>query len=385
MHSLKLILSNFRYFSVVWVFCSLNIMVGTWVLYIPQVKEKLQLNDSEIGLALFSLAFGLLFFIPIVPLVTKKIGLGKSTFFGICAFSLAFIGPFLATSFMMLCASLFVVGIFSALTDIAMNTLILEIEKKVGINIMSAAHGFFSLGGAIGAFFGTMLMGLFNLPFYHVLSMTVLVLVTNLILSKQYFHMTEHREHKNETKLPLKVFQPLFILAFLAFAVMSSEGAIEHWSSIYMIEIVRVTPINLAGLGFTTFSIMMTLGRFFGDGISEKIGSTKIILLGCLLACVGYLCVLLSYLIFSIMGFGLIGLGLSVVIPEIYRVAGNTKGISTSKSISFVSGIGFIGFLLGPVILGYISDSFNLKMSFLFLLILTVLALMLSILKPKFR
>ncbi len=89
---------------------------------------------------------------------------------------------------------------------------------------------------------------------------------------------------------------------------------------------------------------MMTIGRFFGDRISEKIGSTKIIILGCVLACIGYICVLLSQVLLSVIGFGVIGLGLSVVIPELLRVAGNTKGISTSKSISFVSGIGFIGF-----------------------------------------
>jgi MFS family permease len=360
-------------------------MIGTWVLYIPRVKEKLQLDDSEIGLALFSLALGLLFFIPLVPFVTKKIGLGKCTFFGICAFSIVFIGPFIATNYVMLCVSLFVVGVFSALTDIAMNTLVSEIEKKDGVNIMSAAHGFFSLGGAVGALIGTLLISLFDAPLYHVLFMIFLVVAINWILSKQYFNITEKRELKNKSKLPLKVFKPLFALAFLALVVMSSEGAIEHWSSIYLIEIVEVSSRNLAGLGFTTFSIMMTIGRFFGDRISEKIGSTKIIILGCVLACIGYICVLLSQVLLSVIGFGVIGLGLSVVIPELLRVAGNTKGISTSKSISFVSGIGFIGFLIGPVILGYISASFSLKMSFLFLFVLTLFALVLTILRPRFN
>ena len=168
MKSLKLILTNKRYFSIVWVFSSLNIMIGTWVLYIPQVKEKLQLDDAQIGFALFCLALGLLFFIPIVPIITNKVGLGRSTFFGICIFSIAFIGPLIAPSYILLCIALFIVGVFSGLTDIAMNTVVSEIERKDNVNFMSAAHGFFSLGGAIGALIGSILIGVFKVPFYHV-------------------------------------------------------------------------------------------------------------------------------------------------------------------------------------------------------------------------
>jgi len=69
MHSLKVILSKFKYFSVVWIFASLNFIIGTWVLYIPQVKEKLQINDSEIGVALFCFALGILLFLPLVDLL----------------------------------------------------------------------------------------------------------------------------------------------------------------------------------------------------------------------------------------------------------------------------------------------------------------------------
>ena len=384
MKSLKLILTNKRYFSIVWVFSSLNIMIGTWVLYIPQVKEKLQLDDAQIGFALFCLALGLLFFIPIVPIITNKVGLGRSTFFGICIFSIAFIGPLIAPCYTLLCIALFIVGVFSGLTDIAMNTVVSEIERKDNVNFMSAAHGFFSLGGAIGALIGSILIGVFKVPFYHVLTMTIFVIVTNILLYKQYFKIEEAQQESEENvKLPLRKLKPLFILGFLAMVIMGNEGAIEHWSSIYLTEVVNVNSESLAGIGFTLFSIMMTVGRFFGDGISAKIGSARIVILGCVLASVGYLFVLLEGLISSVIGFGIIGLGLSVIIPELLRIAGTAEKISASKSISFVSGVGFLGFLLGPIILGYISDSFNLKMSFVFLLCLTSSAVIVSAFKLK--
>ena len=142
---------------------------------------------------------------------------------------------------------------------------------------------------------------------------------------------------------------------------------------------------NYAGFGFTVFSIMMTLGRFFGDGISNQIGSAKIVFLGCLLASLGYLAVLSSGLVLSLLGFGIIGLGLSVIIPELIRMAGKTEGIAASKSISFVTGIGFLGFLLGPIVIGYISDSFTLQMSFVFLMTLTIMALLISMFKIRVK
>lgn len=383
MDSLKLILSRKRYFSVVWVFCSLNIIIGTWVLYIPRVKEKLQINDSQIGFAMFCLALGVLCFIPLVPIISKKIGLGRSTFIGICIFSIVFIIPVLVDSYVLLCASLFLVGMFTGFTDVAMNTLVSELEKTDQVNFMSAAHGFFSLGGVIGALTGTFLMGFIESPVIHLIIMMIMIVVTNGILASQYFKIKEKQIVKSEIKLPIKAFKPLIILAFIAMLVMGNEGAIEHWSSIYFTEVVKVASDNLVGLGFTVFSIMMTVGRFFGDGISKKIGSVRIIVLGCSLASFGYVLVLLSHLVFSAIGFGIVGLGLSVVIPELFRIAGKTETISASKAISFVSGVGFGGFLIGPILIGFISDYFNLHVSFSFLLAFILLAAVLTQLKLK--
>lgn len=384
MSSLKLILSRSRYFSVAWVFCSLNIMIGTWVLYIPHVKAKLSLNDSQIGVALFCLALGILAFLPLVPFITKKVGLGKYTIIGIILFSLAFIGPLLATNYVVLCISLFVVGIFSGSTDVAMNALVSRIEKEDNKNFMSSAHGFFSLGGAIGAILGSFLMLYFSNPVFHMILMATIVILVNIGLSKHYLKINEERHvSKEKESFKLTTFTPLIIVAFLAFVIMSSEGAIEHWSSLYLLEVVGITTDNLAGLGFILFSTTMTIGRFFGDGVSAKIGSIKTILFGCVLACIGYLCVLFNILSVTVIGFGVIGLGLSVIIPELFRIAGKAENVSASAAISFVSGIGFIGFLLGPVVLGFISDAYSLEMSFITLLILTVLALLTSFLKLR--
>jgi MFS family permease len=147
---------------------------------------------------------------------------------------------------------------------------------------------------------------------------------------------------------------------------MFNEGAVEHWSNLFLFDIVKVSE-SKAGLGFVVFSLTMTIGRFLGDGFSSKIGSMKTIIYGCIIAFIAYMFVISANLYLSVLGFGFLGLGLSVIVPEVYRVAGKTKEVETSLAISIVSGIGFVGFLVGPVILGSISLWSSLVTSYVFL------------------
>jgi len=374
MNSLKLILSNPRYFAPAFVFASLNILLGTWVIYIPQVKARLQLDDGDLGVALFFYALGVMIMLPIIPLLTKKLGVGKATLYGLILFIAAFTMPLLAETYTVLCGALLITGAFSGGTDVAMNSLVSDLEKKDGVSFMSAAHGFFSLGGVIGAGIGGLIMHFFSMPVYHMIFMSSIVLIINLFLCRQYVNISGEHESSIKESLSVVKMSPLFGLAFIAFVIMGSEGAIEHWSKLYMLEVLDISSDQLAGYGFVIFSVAMTTGRFFGDGISDRFGSHRIISYGILLAAAGFGLILMVSYIVVIVGFGLVGLGLSVVIPELFRIAGQNNSVSASVARSFVSGLGFVGFLLGPVVLGYISDHANLHTSFIVLLGLTILA-----------
>jgi fucose permease len=274
---------------------------------------------------------------------------------------------------------LFLTGIFSGFTDISMNALISIIEKKDEQNFMSAAHGFFSLGGFIGAGIGSLLLTKFSNPSYHMLLMSAFIILTTLLLSKNYENIVEpEQEKRKESTNIFKNIKPILGLSIIAFIIMFNEGAVEHWSNLFMFDIVNVSE-SQAGFGFVIFSLTMTLGRFLGDGISKKIGAIKTISYGCIIAIIAYFLILVSDFYVSVLGFGVLGLGLSVIIPEIFRLAGKTKDMNTSVAISVVSGIGFMGFLIGPVLLGFISNWSNLIMSYVFLLILVFIALILVV------
>ncbi|WP_108802448.1 MFS transporter [Aquimarina sp. Aq107] len=378
MNSLYLILTKLRYFGPAWVFASLNIMTGTWVLYIPKIRAKLLIDDAQLGIALFCFALGTLAMIPLSSLIIGKFGIGKTTIIGISIFSLLFLMPIVAPSYLILCIVLFVVGLFACLTDIAMNALVSEIEQEDDVHIMSASHGFFSLGGVIGAGIGGFLITYFEVPFLHMLYAAIFVILTNFLVCKQYLTVKGEKEESSKKRLDLELIKPLLGLTIIAFLIMGSEGAIEHWSKLYMQDVVKISSEKISGFGFVAFSLMMTLGRFFGDAVSKHFGSFAIIIGGSLISAIGFLAVLSISLVLTIIGFGLIGLGFSVIIPELFRLAGKTKGVSSAKGISFVAGFGYLGFLISPPFLGFLSKIESLKLSFTALLIATLIALIVT-------
>ena len=119
----------------------------------------------------------------------------------------------------------------------------------------------------------------------------------------------------------------------------------------------------------------MTTGRFVGDSISQRIGSVKIVVLGISIAIVGYFAVLSTFTTLTIIGFGLVGLGFSVIIPELFRIGGNVKGIESSQGVAFIAGAGYAGFLSAPPVLGFLAESSSLITAFIVLLCCAFLVL----------
>lgn len=371
MKSLRLIVTNANYFGPSWVFASLNILFGTWAIYIPQVKDGLVIDNSQLGFAIFFLSLGVFMVFPFASRWINSLGVGKATFYGVLLSCMAAMLPLLAPSYYALMGALFLFGASNGFTDIAMNTLVTEIEKKDKVKFMSASHGFFSLGGVLAGI-GSFLIGPLDNPALHMGLAVAFVLVVNLIFYKKYVHVTAAKV-ENEG-FSLKLFKPLLLLGLISFIAMGSEGAIVDWSGLYLKE-VSIAPEALWGAGFLGFQVTMTLGRFMGDAVSEKLGSVKIIAIGAILALAGYGLVLTENTYLAIAGFALGGLGFSVMIPEVFRIGGNVKGVDSSQGIAFIAGTGYAGFLCAPPILGFLAETSSLKTSFIVLFFCTVFML----------
>lgn len=375
MKSLRLIFSNPRYFAPALVFTSLNIWFGTWAIYIPTVKEQLGLDKADLGIALFCLSLGVFTIFPLSSRIINRLGVGRATWVGVQINSVAALLPLVAPNYGMLMGGLFLFGACNGFLDIAMNTLVTEIEKGDGKKFMSAAHGFFSLGGILVGL-GSFLIPIIGSPILHMGITVVLVLAVNYGLHRHYVAIVSPPMEKDG--FSFKLFKPLLLLGIIGFVSMGSEGAIIDWSGLYLKEI-ALAPEFLLGAGFLAFSTTMTLGRFLGDGISARIGSIRLVGLGALIAFLGYGLVLTGHTYAAILGFALNGLGFSVMIPEMFRIGGNLKGVDSSQGVAFIAGTGYIGFMLGPVMMGFLAEQVSLFLSFSALMAGALLVLGLSL------
>ena len=375
MSSLGLILSNRRYWAPAYAFMCLNLIYGTWAVYIPTIKEGIGINKSELGLAIFAMALGNFFILTLAPKINDILGYGRSTKLGLLALCVFGVGPYLAHSYIALCVTLFLVGAAQGFLDVSMNATVSQIEKDDKVTLMAAMHGFFSLGGVVAGL-GTFLIPIFNAPLIHSLLIVLLIAIPNYSLSKQYESVTAPITKGN--KRPSNALRPLILLGIISLVAMGSEGAIVDWSGLYLEEIVKVNTAWI-GAGFLVFSITMTLGRFLGDGLSTRLGSEKVLILGILTSIIGYLGVLTTDSIISVIGFAIIGAGFSVLVPELFRMAGKQDQIPSSKAIAIVAGFGYSGFLTAPVILGITAETYGLTTSYYGLTIAAILIGLLSI------
>ncbi len=379
MKSLRLILTNPRYFGPAWVFASLNILFGTWAIYIPFVKEDLGIDKATLGIAIFFLSLGVFTIFPIASRIINRMGVGRATWVGAVLICLTAIFPVMAPSFLTLAIALFVFGATNGFTDISMNTLVTEIEKEDNENFMSASHGFFSLGGVLAGL-GSFLIPLLDNRVLHMALAVIVVLGVNYMFHRRYKHIVAAPIEKEP--FSFKNFKPLLLLGIVSFIVMGSEGAIVDWSGLFLKE-VSIAPEALWGAGFLGFQTLMTLGRFVGDAISARLGSVKIVALGATIAIAGYGLVLTTNLYLAILGFALTGLGFSVIVPELFRIGGNVKGVESSQGVAFIAGTGYSGFLIGPVILGFIAEQFSLNITFVTLLACCVAVLLATAILKK--
>lgn len=354
-------------------FLALAVIIGSWITRLPQIQEALNLSDGFLGTALLCLPLGAVSLLPFYSKVINGLSQRVATLIGLFTLSVGLCVSTLADTLFMLMIALYVTGLGIGLTDVAMNAIAAEIEKQHKTQIMSTCHGFFSIGGMIGALLSMLAIRIsVSLP----VELLVLTIVFLLLLVAQRRSLLNAYD-KNE---PVSFTWPkpsLIALATVGLLVMMTEGGITDWSTIY-IERTYAIKGYLAGLGFAGFSLMMALGRFLGDRFILKVPGKVLIRGGLTLAFAGLLLIHLSYVSLAIFGFSIAGLGLSVVVPIIFGKAAKTEGVSAAKGLSSVASAGYIGWLIGPVGIGYISELFGLDVSFLIMTMLCVMAFLIS-------
>lgn len=343
-----------------------GICFSSWASRIPDIKNTFGLDDAAWGTILLMIPIGQICGMTLSGLLVSR--LGSKRIFPIAIFGyvamLLLIG--LANTKYYLIINLIAFGFFGNFCNISVNTQAITLERMYGRSIMASFHGGWSAAGLIGASIGLLMSSLRVTPFVHFAIVAALVIAA-VILNLRYLqedvkHIKTKEEIASSKKNKPERF--LFLLGIVAFCGMAAEGAMSDWSGVYLQDVVG-TSQRLAPLGLTTYMITMASGRFVVDKASARFGKKRIVQAGgCLIFLGLFLAVAFPNLIITIIAFMIIGFGTCSIVPTIYSIAGQKTKISTGMALTIVSSISFIGFLLGPPVIGYISNLTNLRYSY---------------------
>ena len=343
-------------------FCQ-GIVFASWASRIPTIKEQLQLSEAQLGAMLFMMPIGQLLTMPLSGKLVTKLGSAKVIQLVSLIYAAVLISISFATNLYMLAASLLLFGVFGNMGSIAVNTQAVGVEQFYDKSIMTTFHGGWSLAGFFGALIGLLSINLDFNTLTHFLIIFGLVIFNTVWNYKFLVPKMDHSsKQKNKTK-----FKPdalLLQLGAIGFCSMATEGAMFDWTGVYFKDVVK-SPESLVILGYTSFMICMALGRFFGDYLITKLGKKKVLLSSGILMFVGMMIsVVFPYIITSSIGFMLVGLGVACCVPTVYSLAGKHTKIPPGMAIALVSSISFLGFLMGPPLIGFIAEVFGLQWSF---------------------
>lgn len=351
--------------AVALVYFSMGLCFSSWASRIPDIKTTLNLSDALFGSILFALPVGQFLMMPVSGKLVTRFGSHKTLLVALPAYSVLLCCLGLMQAGWQLAIGLFVFGLAGNLSNISINTQGVAAERIYKRPIMASFHGGWSLAGFTGALIGLVMINLKMPVFWHFV--TIIGIVWTIVwINYPFLVRTKPTPINNEPRRRFfnKPDSILFQLGVIGFCSMASEGAMFDWSGIYFKDVVKA-PASLVVLGYTSFMIMMATGRFVADYMISKIGRKRLLqICGVMISTGLFTSVLFPYLIPCTFAFMLVGLGVSSIVPTVYSAAGRHTKIPAGIALATVSSVSFLGFLMGPPLIGYISEAAGLRYSF---------------------
>lgn len=346
-------------------FFSMGFVFSSWASRIPDIKTRLHLNDAAFGSILFCLPIAQFLMMTFSGKMVTRFGSRKVALFALPVYTICLTNLGWVWEGWQLAAGLFLFGIAGNLCNISINTQGVSTEKLYQRPIMASFHGGWSIAGFTGALTGMLMMNLKIIPYWHFL--TVLSIVWIIIWFNNR-HLIKGKQAGREEDSKRKFFnmpdKTLVGLGIIGFFSMASEGTMFDWSGIYFKDVVKA-PSSLIVLGYASFMIMMASGRFLADFVISKIGRKKLLQVSGIMISAGlYTAVLFPTIVTSTIAFMIVGLGVSSIIPSVYSAAGKHSKIPPGIALATVASVSYFGFLMGPPVIGYISEAFGLRYSF---------------------
>jgi len=334
---------------------------ATWAALVPFAKARAGLDEGSLGLLLLCLGVGSIVAMPIAGALVARYGCRRVVTVATIAICVTLPMLAVAATLPLLAVTLFIFGAGLGSADCAFNMQAVIVEGASRKPLMSGFHGCYSAGGIVG---GGLISGLLTLGATPLMSAFAGAVFAAVLLAAAFAGSLPYGSHSKGPPFALPRGIVLF-LGILCFIVFLAEGAMLDWSAVFLTE-KRGVELSRAGFGFACFSVSMTFGRLAGDGIVKRLGPRVVVIAGGLVATVGIvLATLVPAWWICLLGYLLVGLGCSNIVPIIFSAVGVQKAMPQSVAVPAVVTLGYAGVLTGPAGIGYIAHHSSLSTAFL--------------------
>jgi predicted MFS family arabinose efflux permease len=353
------------------IFAAHGAVTGTFAARVPWVADHVGLGAGGLGIALLMPGLGALLAMPLSGRLVHRFDLRVLVRVLMLFWCAALVLPSLPTNLILLCATLVAYGAAAGLADVAMNAHAVLVEERYGRSVMSGFHGWWSVGGLGGSAVAA-LAARAGLDARAHFAITALVLMAITVVASGW--LVPHRPEPEldappAFALPSRLVLPIGLVGLCA---VFAEGASLDWSAVYIRDLLH-SPASTAAATVSIFSICMATARFGGDEVVRRLGPVTTVRIAGVLATIGALTVVLAkQTALAIAGFGLLGIGIAVVVPLVFAAAGRI-GDHPGRSIAGVAGIAYGSGLIAPGVIGGIAHLSSLTVSFIVIVALTAL------------
>lgn len=347
------------------IFALNGFLLGMWVVHIPEIRDRTGASTAVLGYLLLLLGGTALLGMQVGGRLIDRFGSRVVAVVAGLALSVCLVGPGLATSTPALAVALGLLGVFNGVIDVAQNAQAVEVERAYGRPIISGFHAFFSLGGLVASLIGGSLIALdsdirLTLAGAGVLGVIVTLGARPALLLPSPGTTREAGAPKVRAPWTLRV----VILSLLAFMLLLSEGVAYDWSTVHLHDSLGASK-SVAAWAFGAFSVTMTVVRLVADRIVARIGAAAYVQRAALIGAFGLLgAALAPNAALAIVAWAVFGVGLAGCVPQFFSAAGNIDPAAAGTYLARVTGMGYLGLLAGPAIIGILTNWVSLTTAF---------------------
>ena len=351
-------------------FASFGIVLSTWAVHLPVLKQSVGMSNAVTGTVLLILGIGSLAGMQISGVAISRWGTERVAVMAGVALAVSIMVPLAATTIGQAAVGAFVLGASAGCADVGMNAAAVDVERDYGRPIMAAFHAVFSIGTVIGSLQGSagFALQLTTLTTTSTIASICLVTVGAAFTGFRGYRVRRELDSEEMPALPAQVDRRLrlrvLLLGMLAFLLLLSEGSAMDWSSLHAREHLGASAPS-AALAIGSFVVAMTVARFAADRVAQAVGPVWVLRGGAILAAAGILAVIMApNLPVALAGWALFGLGLAGGLPQVLTAAGNLGG-GSARTLSRVVGVGYVAILGGPALIGWLVELVSWQGAFL--------------------